>query len=420
MSISRFENRLTGQAMSMDGLVGRVTASQPSELNEAFDQIEQARHEGHWISLLLDYELGEWLEPALSCYQSGPDARHQPQPDIHPRLTALIYRRMTLSTPWMAEGSTLPHKADPKHDAPSRSAQDQAEERLPSALSEPAARIISVTPCISREQYIKNIDQIRDWIAQGDVYQVNSTFPLDVVTQGNPASLYGQLASQHPSAFSAYIEDEERTVLSFSPELFLKKVGSKLITRPMKGTAPRSDNPVLDQEIGQKLLNSQKDRAENLMIVDLLRNDLGRVAVPGSVKVDALFTLEKYASVWTMTSTIQARVRQGITFKDILRAMFPCGSVTGAPKIAAMRRIRQTETHRRGLYCGSLGWMSPSGDFELNVAIRTLVIDTKGKSRYHVGSGIVYDSVPAKEWEECQWKARILGSEQWTFPPTPL
>lgn len=384
MSISQFENRLSHQALSLSGLVRRVTASQPSELNAAFAQIEQACKDGHWVALLLAYELGEWLEPSLLATASPPEAK--------PRLTALIYEHMTPSTPWEAQDSV----------------------RYPNE----SPGIISVTPCISHDQYIKTIEHIRDWIAQGEVYQINSTFPLDVMTRGRPELLYRHLACKHPSAFSAYIEDEGRTILSFSPELFLRKDGNTLTTRPMKGTAPRSEDPDLDQQAGQALQSSQKDRAENLMIVDLLRNDLGRVAVPGSVKVDALFTLEQYPSVWTMTSTIRAHISSGVSFRDILRAVFPCGSVTGAPKIAAMKRIRETEAHPRGLYCGSVGWMAPNGDFELNVAIRTLVLDEKGQGRYHVGSGIVYDSVPSKEWEECQWKSRILGTNIWTSQPT--
>lgn len=384
MSISQFENRLSQQALSLSGLVKRVTARQPSELDAAFTQIEQAGKAGHWVALLLAYELGEWLEPALLAPPTLPDA--------HPRLTALMYERMTPSTPWTLPGTDQPNDIVPG--------------------------IINVTPSITYDQYIKNIEQIRDWIAQGEVYQINSTFPLEVVMQGPPELLYRHLASKHPSAYSAYIEDENRTILSFSPELFLRKQGNTLTTRPMKGTAPRSEDPTLDRQAGQALLHSEKDRAENLMIVDLLRNDLGRVAAPGSVRVDALFTLEQYPSVWTMTSTIHASMQSGASFRDILRALFPCGSVTGAPKIAAMKRIRQTEPYPRCLYCGSVGWMAPNGDFELNVAIRTLVLDEKGHGRYHVGSGIVYDSVPSREWEECQWKARILGPEKWISKAT--
>jgi len=146
------------------------------------------------------------------------------------------------------------------------------------------------------------------------------------------------------------------------------------------------------------------------MIVDLLRNDLGRLALPGSVRAEPLFSLEKYPSVWTMTSTVQAEIAPETSFAEILRALFPCGSVTGAPKIAAMKRIQETEPEPRGIYCGSLGWLAPNGDFSLNVAIRTLVLDDQGHGRYHVGGGIVYDSDPEQEWDECHWKARILNT----------
>ncbi|MNV61774.1 Aminodeoxychorismate synthase component 1 [compost metagenome] len=175
----------------------------------------------------------------------------------------------------------------------------------------------------------------------------------------------------------------------------------------MKGTAPRHPDSAEDERMGRELLASEKNRAENLMIVDLLRNDLGRLAEPGSVKVDALFSLERYPTVWTMTSTVSATAPEA-SLEDVLRALFPCGSITGAPKVAAMRRIRQMESAPRGLYCGSVGWLAPDGDFSLNVAIRTLVLNRSGQGVYSVGGGIVYDSDPAEEWQECHWKARIL------------
>jgi para-aminobenzoate synthetase component 1 len=180
----------------------------------------------------------------------------------------------------------------------------------------------------------------------------------------------------------------------------------------MKGTAPRSADPETDRILGETLHASVKNRAENLMIVDLLRNDLGRLARPGSVRADPLFSLEKYPSVWTMTSTVQAEIAPETSLAEILRALFPCGSVTGAPKIAAMKRIQETEPEPRGLYCGSLGWLAPNGDFSLNVSIRTLVLDDDGQGRYHVGGGIVYDSDPEQEWDECHWKARILNTDR--------
>jgi para-aminobenzoate synthetase component 1 len=179
----------------------------------------------------------------------------------------------------------------------------------------------------------------------------------------------------------------------------------------MKGTAPRSADPETDRKLGEALHVSEKNRAENLMIVDLLRNDLGRLARPGSVRAEPLFSLEKYPSLWTMTSTLHADIAPETSLEEILKALFPCGSVTGAPKIAAMKRIQQTEPEPRGLYCGSLGWLAPNGDFSLNVAIRTLVLEDDGQGRYDVGAGIVYDSNPEQEWDECHWKARILSTD---------
>jgi len=374
MSQCRFEDRLTLRARVLSQPCGRILASSPEELPAAFAQIEGARRGGYWVALLLEYELGEWLEPTLA----------KPAPP-HPRLTALVFEKMHEERPWSLGAE---------------------------CKSEKQASIISVTPGIPKERYLARIAQIRDWIAQGEVYQVNATFPLLVNTEGDPAQLYRQIATHHPAAHAAYIEDVGRTILSFSPELFLQRSGNTLMTRPMKGTAPRSADPETDRKLGEALHASEKNRAENLMIVDLLRNDLGRLARPGTVRADPLFSLEKYPSVWTMTSTVQAEITPETSLAEILKALFPCGSVTGAPKIAAMKRIQETESEPRGLYCGSLGWLAPNGDFSLNVAIRTLVLDEAGQGRYHVGGGIVYDSNPEQEWDECNWKARILNTDR--------
>jgi para-aminobenzoate synthetase component I len=374
MSQCRFEDRLTQRSRVLTHPCGRIVASLPEELPAAFALIEDARHAGHWVALLLEYELGEWLEPALA--KSSPP---------RPRLTALVFEQMHEEQPW-SPGTEC--------------------------TSDTQASIVSVTPGITKELYLARIQEIREWIAQGEVYQVNATFPLLVNTEGDPAQLYRQIATRHPVAHAAYIEDVSRTILSFSPELFLQRSGNTLMTRPMKGTAPRSADPETDRKLGEALYASEKNRAENLMIVDLLRNDLGRLARPGTVRADPLFSLEKYPSVWTMTSTVQADIAPETSLAEILKALFPCGSVTGAPKIAAMKRIQETEPEPRGLYCGSLGWLAPNGDFSLNVAIRTLVLDDTGQGRYHVGGGIVYDSNPEQEWDECHWKARILNTDR--------
>src|SRR5690606_24263696 len=191
-------------------------------------------------------------------------------------------------------------------------------------------------------------------------------------SNATPEQLYRTIASRHPIAHAAYFEDGHRTIASFSPELFVTRRGDKLTVRPMKGTAPRHPDPAQDQRQAEALQTSTKNRAENLMIVDLLRNDLGRIAVPGSVHVEALFSLEKYPSVWTLTSTISATQSRNYSLLELCAALFPCGSITGAPKVAAMQAIAEVEPYPRGIYCGSLGWLAPDGDCSLNVAIRTL------------------------------------------------
>lgn len=382
MTHCRFEDRLVGEARVLTGLRARIEAYSQQELPEAFAAITQAQEAGHWIALLLDYELGEWFEPRLALHAAvvDPKLTHYSTP----RLTALVFDQMKIETPW---------------------SDTQGDNDKPLL-----AEITNVAPLITKEAYVKRLEQIRQWIAQGEVYQINATFPLSVQVRGDASTLYKRIANKHPVGHAAFIEDGDRTVLSFSPELFLSRTGDCLTTRPMKGTAPRSTDAAEDHAFRQGLVASAKNRAENLMIVDLLRNDLGRIAIPGSVTANPLFSLEKYPSVWTMTSTVQARIAPATTLETILKALFPCGSVTGAPKIAAMQRIQETEDTPRGLYCGSVGWLAPNGDFSLNVAIRTLVLNHKnGNGLYHVGGGIVHDSDPGQEWEECHWKARILA-----------
>ena len=370
-----FEDRIASQSIALHNPLKRIAVSDERDLTAAFAEIERAQKQGHWVALALDYGLGHWLEPALSSAAGAPAGE--------PRLLAWIYASHTRGTPVTA-------------------ASDESAPEIPPAITD-------VTAELNKHDYLAMIEDIKRHIQAGDVYQVNATFALAVKMSGDPYRLYQHLASQHPGHYCAYIEDDTQKILSFSPELFLERTGDQLTTRPMKGTAPRiHDDPVQDHDIGQALLASEKNRAENLMIVDLLRNDLGRIARPGSVKVAPLFELEAYPSVWTMTSTIKATLPSETNLQTILRALYPCGSITGAPKIAAMQAIDRIEAAPRGIYCGSIGWLAPSGDFCLNVAIRTLVLDAEGRGHYHVGSGIVHDSIAEEEWQECFWKARIL------------
>lgn len=376
----RFEDRLGQRALQLEGFRERIEARSPAEVTPAFNAIEAARKQGRWVALLLDYELGEWLLPEATL---SPPTGVTPTgwgQDGKARLTALVFDRKVDCAPWSSDTSP---------DLP-----------VPG---------VTVTSRMERAYYLQKIEEIRDLIADGELYQVNYTQPLDVQVTGDPQALYRYVASRNPVAHGAFIRDGERSILSFSPELFVRRDGARLTTRPMKGTAPRHADPAEDERLGQDLLASEKNRAENLMIVDLLRNDLGRLATPGSVSVDALFSLERYPTIWTMTSTVSALAPKA-SLEDVMRALFPCGSITGAPKVTAMRRIRQLEIAPRGLYCGSIGWLAPDGDFSLNVGIRTLVLNTAGNGVYSVGGGIVHDSDPDQEWQECHWKARILQS----------
>jgi len=367
MPICRFENRINGTALALEDKVACLTVNQISELLPTLKQIGDYQAQGCWIALLLDYELEYWLEPA-----SGLD-----WPEKIPRLVAHIFRRARHTRPWQ------PKNADD-------------------------AKVVKIEPDITHSRYLKDVQHIRDMIHAGDVYQVNYTFNLKVDISGDPQALYRRLAHRHPCAHAAYIEDNTRTILCFSPELFIQRRGDTLTCRPMKGTAPRHADSRQDAISANTLHQSAKNRAENLMIVDLMRNDLGRVAITGSVDVPQLFTLEAYPSVWALTSTITAQLPASTTLHGLLMALFPCGSITGAPKIAAMRAIHQLESRARGLYCGSIGWLAPNGDFSFNIAIRTLVLQNARHGDYGVGSGIVHDSNPEEEWQECFWKARLL------------
>jgi len=253
-------------------------------------------------------------------------------------------------------------------------------------------------PRISRAEYGEAIDTIKSAIRDGEVYQINYTLPFDFAFSGEPFNAYCRLARQSKAPYCAYIEDDERAVLSFSPELFLRFEDGRLRTKPMKGTAPLD---AIDD------LSNDKNRAEHLMIVDLLRNDLHRIC--SDVTVDELFTIERYPTFATMTSTISGALPGGTPLAEIVRATFPCGSVTGAPKRAAMAHIARFEPDTRELYTGSIGYLTPQRSGWWNVAIRTLQIDrASGRGRLDAGGGIVSDSLAADEWNEVLLKTAFV------------
>lgn len=270
-----------------------------------------------------------------------------------------------------------------------------------------ATGIADLLPSVSTSRYTDQVRQIRGWIADGDCYQINLTFPMRCRVYGDPLALYRRLRARQPVRYGGYLEIAGERILSFSPELFFQRQADQVLTRPMKGTAARGTTVAEDEARRAALVSSPKERAENIMIVDLLRNDLGRLAQPGKIHVRALCETEAYPTLWQMVSTVSAEL-PGASLVDLFRALFPCGSITGAPKIRAMQRIAELEQEPRGLYTGALGWLAPGGDCRFNVAIRTLELDPHGYARMGVGSGIVADAVAASEYAECLLKARFL------------
>ncbi|AJY20143.1 aminodeoxychorismate synthase component I [Burkholderia multivorans] len=288
------------------------------------------------------------------------------------------------------------------------------------------AGVAHVRKSVTRDAFGAAIAAVHDALRAGDSYQINYTYRLNFDVFGTPLALYRRLRARQPVRYGALIAlPDGAWVVSCSPELFVEKHGELLRARPMKGTAPRSADPQQDAASAAFLGNDPKNRAENVMIVDLLRNDVSRIARTGTVRVPALFSVEPYASVWQMTSTVEAGWRDGTTFADMLRALFPCGSITGAPKHKTMQLIDAIETTPRGLYTGTIGWLdaprdaaAACGDFCLSVAIRTLTLDAppasapagddRRRGTMGVGAGIVLDSVAADEYAECELKARFL------------
>jgi para-aminobenzoate synthetase/4-amino-4-deoxychorismate lyase len=352
-----------------------VSAHEPGELEAALDAVSSGLARGLHAAGFFSYELGYCLEP---------------------KLKALLPADRRVPLFWIG----LFRSPRPLDDGGTRAwlEANGAAER---------AKISDLRLSWTRERYAEAFAKVEDYIAAGDVYQINLTLKYHFAFEGDPVALYAALRRKQRVAYGALIGTPDLHVLSLSPELFFRREGKHMSTRPMKGTAPRGRTPREDARLKTWLAMDEKQRAENLMIVDLLRNDLGRVAKIGSVEVTDLFTVETYRSVHQMTSGIGAELRSDMELKDMLRALFPCGSVTGAPKVRAMEIIRELEAAPRGVYTGAIGHISPSGDAQFNVAIRTVVMDRNG-SEMGIGSGIVADSKADAEFEECLLKAHFL------------
>jgi para-aminobenzoate synthetase component 1 len=344
-----------------------VLAWTAAEVAPALARLDAARAAGRWVAGYMTYEAGYALEPALAGLM----------PDVE--------------GPLLAFGI---------HDAP----------RPPPVLAPAAARMSGLVPLVRQDGYDAAFDRVKSYIGAGDCYQINLTFPLDSrLVAGSPLDLYAALRARQAVGYGAFVDLGVGPVLvSRSPELFLRlEPGGRIETRPMKGTAPRGTDPVEDALLAEALRSSPKDQAENLMIVDLLRNDMARLCRVGSVRVPELFHVESYATLHQMVSRVVGQLAGPATLLGIMTALFPCGSITGAPKIRAMQIIREVEPYARGAYCGTIGWMGPDGSACFNVAIRTLQLEGE-RVRLNVGGGVVYDSTAEGEWQEAMWKARYV------------
>ncbi|MCY3766601.1 MAG: aminodeoxychorismate synthase component I [Gemmatimonadetes bacterium] len=357
-----------GVSFSFSGCVDQVAAACPGEVNAALEEVERAVSRGLHAAGFIAYEAASGLDPALKTRS----------PDAAPLVWFGLFERRT----------------------------------EPAAGRFCAGRTYSLSawrPSITDTEYADAVAGIREYIAAGDTYQVNYSYRLRADFEGDAGALYSDLRRSQRTAYSAFVDTGRFQVLSVSPELFFRLKSGELSARPMKGTRRRGRWPGEDRLQARALRNSPKDRAENVMIVDMLRNDLGRVSETGSVRTPVLWDVERYETVLQMTSTVRSRLRGGVGVSDVLRAAFPCGSVTGAPKVRTMEIISELEDSPRGVYTGSIGYISPGPEAQFNVAIRTVTVDREtALAEFGVGSGVTHDSSTGTEYEECRTKARFL------------
>ncbi|MCB6178182.1 aminodeoxychorismate synthase component I [Rhodobacter sp. Har01] len=355
-----------------------IIAEQGAEVAPALARAEAVRAAGAWVAGYVGYEAGYALEARLR--------RRMPRRRAGPLLALGVYDGPVSAEAVLARA---------------------AEEGRGTWMTAPE-------PVVGRRAYGRAAARVLEYIAAGDCYQVNLTFPMRArLVSGTALGLYGALRRTGAVGHGAFVDlGVGPVVVSRSPELFFRVDGGRIVTRPMKGTRPRGADAAEDAAIVAELRAAGKDRAENLMIVDLLRNDISRLAKVGSVRVPSLFAVETYATVHQMTSTVEGVLAGPVGLPGLMGALFPCGSVTGAPKIRAMEIIREVEPFPRGVYCGAVGWMAPDdgsgfGRADFSVAIRTLAV-SGSDIVMNVGGGVVHGSTAEGEWEEALWKARFV------------
>jgi para-aminobenzoate synthetase/4-amino-4-deoxychorismate lyase len=361
-----------GWSLSFESPCRILRASRLDEVAPVLREVETAANQGLWTALVLSYEAAPAFDAALATHAPGD----------WPLLWAGIFE----------QPSSFPDFQRQSYELGAWSA------------------------LVSNEHYKARIRDIREAIRQGEAYQVNYTIPFEAPFSGDSRTWFHDLVRAQGAGYSAFFDLGDRRLLSLSPELFFRRHGEFIQTKPMKGTMPRGRFLEEDRLLAARLASCSKNQAENVMIVDLLRNDLGKLAKPGSVRVTTLFEVERYPTVHQMVSTVEARLKHGIGLYDILAALFPCGSVTGAPKASAMAYIKTLESSPRGAYCGAVGYVAPGGDCVFNVPIRTVTLDSRqGKARAQVGGGVTWDSTDHGEYEECLVKLRFAEERRPCF-----
>ncbi len=358
-------------------------------LNHFFDQAGAYLGRGYFLAGWFSYEFGYSLEPACKRYLKD-ISRQTALAIIGVFPSPIVYNHITGEcTP------SLPRQKSPN-------------------TRKSGCEITNLRPGMSRAAFILALAKIREYIRAGDTYQVNYTLKYLFDCNGSPAELYKKLRLGQTVAYSAWLKLANQDILSFSPELFFRKKTNLIRVKPMKGTMARGRTRKEDLQMAEILGADGKNRSENVMIVDLLRNDLGRLCEAGSVQTSAMFEVETFASLHQMTSTVTGRLMAQISLRQIFQALFPCGSVTGAPKVRTMEIIKELETGPRGVYTGAIGYISPDGDAVFNVPIRTVVLED-GHGEMGIGAGITYGSDPDAEWRESLLKGQFLSRPQADF-----
>jgi para-aminobenzoate synthetase/4-amino-4-deoxychorismate lyase len=354
-----------------------ISCREPREVLGCLSALDSAVREGCYVAGFMAYEAGYGLEPKLAALVPHACAEHALWFGVFENMSELVGRELTT---WLEQRA--------------------------------AGQSAAVSPLRfdrDRQQHRHDFARIQQHLHAGDSYQVCQSLRAHFELSGSPAALFQRLRGAQLTPYSALIDSGEYSIVSLSPELFFRKTAGHVELKPMKGTSASGSDPAQDALIAERLRADPKTRAENVMIVDLLRNDIGRLARPGSVRVPELFSVERFDQVLQMTSTIVADIEPTLGLTDLMQSLFPSGSVTGAPKLRTMQIIHELEPSARGIFCGSIGYVTPQNDACFNVAIRSLFVDRAGNGVLGVGSGVVVDSNSDAELDECLLKARFLS-----------